>query len=412
MNPPKLAAAEQLEAYRLRVCLGYRAAAIALLSFCIPDYGSVTYAFLWKQARTGSLPDDAKFACPSLKSMLCPPTTYDPAKIDAIRKSMLTNKNNAVSQFEFAIYVNEGLKLLQGRTDKDSRIATYDFCNPFPVALQLPTARGSIGSWTPCAFLDESHHPPPDIAFANVTHVMVPKRPIIISSLQFGERVCGSYVREHFRRPPNHPTGRCTCGNRSRPLCGNEFAAGRPARNRAGVACFLFLKMKTNSDKAEVPVSDAAADSSRVGGDSTAAAKVKAESGWEIRHAEPAFVFRMLEPSRGDLGRCVPLSPGRDGAPVPGTDGPQVDLRRMPPRRQAGGRRNARRHALPMAPLLREMQHPRLARPLERAALRRGRVGRQTAEAVLDRLVDSASPSQKPCAATFSCSSMRRSRTA
>ena len=193
-------AAVRSEADRLRVFLGYGAAAIALLCFIIPDYGSVAYAFAWKKVRSRDQPEDARFACSSLASMICPPTTYDPVEIEAIRKSMLTSHRKNLSQFEFAIYVNEGLKLLQGRYDKDSRIAVYDFCNPFPVALQLPVARGSPIGWILPFVLDEHRFVPANVALQNVTHVMVPKKAIVDVALQFGERVCGPYVHEHFEK--------------------------------------------------------------------------------------------------------------------------------------------------------------------------------------------------------------------
>ncbi len=118
---------------------------------------------------------------------------------------MLTTHKKWLSDFEVTIYVNEGLKLLEGHTDKTSRIVTYDCCNPIPVALQLPVARGSMVGWIPCQYLDESHHPPPEVAFENATCVMVPKMPIIASACEFGERVCGPYVREHFEKTAESP---------------------------------------------------------------------------------------------------------------------------------------------------------------------------------------------------------------
>jgi len=44
-----------------------------------------------------------------------------------------------------------------------------------------------------------------NIVLENATHVMVPKRPIILPALQLGEKVCGSYVREHFEKTAEPP---------------------------------------------------------------------------------------------------------------------------------------------------------------------------------------------------------------
>ena len=48
---------------------------------------------------------------------------------------------------------------------------------------------------------DDSHHPPVNVVFEKVTHVMVPKTPLACNdapSLAFIRRVCGPFLDEHF----------------------------------------------------------------------------------------------------------------------------------------------------------------------------------------------------------------------
>jgi hypothetical protein len=186
------------EAYRLRVCLAYGGAALMVLNLCLADYGSVAYAFVWKKCKAAGVPADARFSAPSLQSMLCPPPTNDPAEVEKLRAAMLTENKRWLSQFEFAIYVNSGVKLLEGKIDGRSRVFNMDWCNPFSFALQIPPPRNGPIGWDSASTVADPPHLPLDLVFQEVTHVMVPKRPITQRAFNYTERVCGAYVREHF----------------------------------------------------------------------------------------------------------------------------------------------------------------------------------------------------------------------
>ena len=175
------------EAYRLRACLGFVAAAVAALGLCIPDYGSVAYSFLWKRHYAGGLPADARIATPALQSMLCPPGTRDSAQVEEIRTGLLSNAKTSLSAFEVALVVNDGLKLLAGKFDERSRIFTLDYSNPFPFALQLPPLERAPVAWEAGFWLDDVHHPPAEAILRDVTHVMVPKAPMLARTSSFAD---------------------------------------------------------------------------------------------------------------------------------------------------------------------------------------------------------------------------------
>ena len=76
--------------------------------------------------------------------MIMPPVTYEPEKIaqiiDGMGHGMLPRE---VPSYEYGLLANDGLDLLRGRTDANSRVYSLDVVNPFPFALQLPAARAN-----------------------------------------------------------------------------------------------------------------------------------------------------------------------------------------------------------------------------------------------------------------------------
>ncbi len=189
------------EGCRFRVGLGYLAASIALSLLVVPDFSSVAYAFVWKRYRAAQLPEDARIHAESLASMILPPTTYDPAEIAQIRDRMGSAAiPRNVPSYEYAIFVNDGLELLRGRTDANSRVYALDV-NVFPFALQLPPAKGESCPWHLNRLADDAHHPPVSQIFAGVTHVMVSKLTLAsndVANFKFMHRQCDPYLEEHF----------------------------------------------------------------------------------------------------------------------------------------------------------------------------------------------------------------------
>jgi hypothetical protein len=184
-----LAAAEQGGVYRLRVCAASYCTVITVLGFFVADFSSVAYSWTWKTFRSNRVPPSARFATVSLQDMLCPAPLTTSSTPDA----------KPWNSFDYPVYVNTGVELLRDHTDRESRIVTMDWCNPFPVALQLPAPRGVPLHWHGKYLMDDSHHPAADVVFQEVTHVMVPKRPIATpEDLALIHHVCATYLEEHF----------------------------------------------------------------------------------------------------------------------------------------------------------------------------------------------------------------------
>jgi hypothetical protein len=182
----------------LRALLGYAAAGIAVLGFAVTDLGSVAYVFAWKQARIGQMPADSKFEAAPLSDLCCPPDTYEPREIEAIRTGIVARTAKKLSPFEYAIYLNKGIDLLRSRIDEKARVFTLDWSNPFPFAMHTPAPLGTPLFWHEHRLLDDAHHPPVEVIMQEVTHVMVPKRPIFGTGAPFMHRVCDGYLKEHF----------------------------------------------------------------------------------------------------------------------------------------------------------------------------------------------------------------------
>ena len=92
---------------------------------------------------------------------------------------------------------NDGLALLDGRVGPKSRILALEASNAFCFALQLPPPRGAPPLWHVDRLESASQHPPADVVFQEVTHVMVPK---IAESdaLPFLHRLFDDYISAHF----------------------------------------------------------------------------------------------------------------------------------------------------------------------------------------------------------------------
>ena len=186
----------------LRVVLGYAAAGAVVLAFSIPDFGSIGYAFVWKEFKAARMPADAQVNTPALSGMFCPPLLREVKDIEAIRSGMASRTPTALTPLESAIWVNKGIELLRGRIDEKSRVFTMDYYNPFPYALQLAVPRVAPLCWHYGRLLDDAHHPPVDLVLQEVTHIMVPKRPLwgAGGSAAFVDRLCGGYLKEHFAK--------------------------------------------------------------------------------------------------------------------------------------------------------------------------------------------------------------------
>jgi uncharacterized protein (TIGR03382 family) len=191
------ASGDRLESYRLRVTLSYLFAAIIALGILVPDFLSVGFAFAWKRWKGPQMPRDAHIAARPLEDFIMPPPTYDAGALDELRSKLPTTEDLRSSTFQYVRRLNDGLALLKGHFDQDSRILALEGSNPFPFALKLQPPRGAPCLWHVGRLQSDSHHPPAETVFQDVTHVMVAK--IAESdSLPFLHHLFDGYVKAHF----------------------------------------------------------------------------------------------------------------------------------------------------------------------------------------------------------------------
>jgi uncharacterized protein (TIGR03382 family) len=193
-----LANEDRPDCYRLRVTLSCLLATSIVLSITAGDFLSVGYAFAWKRLRGPQMPPDAHIDAAPLKDFIMPPPLYDATSLAEIRAKLPTTEELRTSAYQATRRYNDGLELLKGRVDGNSRILALEANNVFPFALQLPPPRGAPPLWHPGRLESDAKHPPADVVFQEVTHVMVPK---IAESdaLPFLHHLFDDYLGEHFK---------------------------------------------------------------------------------------------------------------------------------------------------------------------------------------------------------------------
>lgn len=102
----------------------------------------------------------------------------------------------------YAEKVNDGLQALR-RLGGVHRVECVDFNNPFPFALQWPTAHGGMWCWHNNFSFSQNHHPAPAEAFGDADVLMVPIFPGELDSFPVMAQVYGPYIQTHF-----HPVAR------------------------------------------------------------------------------------------------------------------------------------------------------------------------------------------------------------
>jgi hypothetical protein len=189
---------DQSESYRLRVALSYLFAGVMVINIVASDFLSIGCAFVWKRWRAANLPADARIAARPLQDMPLLPPTYDPIELERLRAILPTVEELRANTYQYGRRLNDGLALLEGRVDKNSRILALEASNPFPFALQLPPPRQAPCLWHFGRLENDKHHPPAEVVFQEVTHLMVPKIGEGVE-LAFLHRIFDPYVQEHFQ---------------------------------------------------------------------------------------------------------------------------------------------------------------------------------------------------------------------
>jgi hypothetical protein len=164
---------------------------------------SVAYSFGWHWLRAGAMPAAATVDSPTMRDMPLPPRPDETVLADreAVIASILKRdpEEPDPSSYQYAAWTNDGLDLLRRHVAPESRVFVMDWVNPFSFALGLRSPRGGALYWHAGRVFDENTHPSPKRVFAEVTHVMVPKRPIQPASKRMLQRVYGDFLASRFR---------------------------------------------------------------------------------------------------------------------------------------------------------------------------------------------------------------------
>jgi hypothetical protein len=163
---------------------------------------SVAYSLGWARLNAGRLPTTAVVESKTMEDVILPPNAGELALVDqdAVVASILRRDPDqpALTSYQYAVWINDGLALLREHADRNSRIFVVDWVNPFSFALELPSPRGDALYWHVERVFDQQHFPPAERVFREVTLVMVPKRAIQPASKEMLMRVYGDAVESQF----------------------------------------------------------------------------------------------------------------------------------------------------------------------------------------------------------------------
>jgi hypothetical protein len=104
---------------------------------------------------------------------------------------------------DFPARINDGIDLLRKNLQKDDRVTTVDYANPFSFALALPPANDALLFWDVNFSFDQLHFPPPKDFLGSASLVMVPRLAdrslgccFQTPDLMLG--IYGGYLHSHF----------------------------------------------------------------------------------------------------------------------------------------------------------------------------------------------------------------------
>lgn len=179
-------------------------ALVACLAGVIIVHGSlsVVYSFGWRYLSVDRLPATAVVQSRTMQDVILPPRAEELRLVDqdAVIASILKRDPDqpALTSYQYASWVNDGLTLIRPHVDDQSRIFVMDWVNPFSFALELPSPRGDALYWHTGRVFDERHFPQPGKVFGEVTLVMVPKRALQPASKRMLERLYGPILKSRF----------------------------------------------------------------------------------------------------------------------------------------------------------------------------------------------------------------------
>ena len=140
------------------------------------DLGSVVYSAGWAVQHRSGLGVTHIDAGPIASLPLVVNSRTSP-EMTAVALASDTS-HRLIEPDEYAIWVNDGLRLLRAEATEGKRVFTQDIVDPFSFALGLRSPRRNAYWWSYGLAMDEGHHPPTDTILASADFVMLPKRPL------------------------------------------------------------------------------------------------------------------------------------------------------------------------------------------------------------------------------------------
>jgi hypothetical protein len=152
------------------------------------DVASCAYVIGWDVARRPAFAESQRMHSASLRDFYVPPssghtTVYWPAR-------------------EYPARINDGIDLLQKYWQKNDRVTTIGYADPFSFAMGSAPARDWLLWWRPNFSYDRAHHPPAEAFLGDATLVMVPlagaDAAIAMDTVEPLLGLYGDYLRAHF----------------------------------------------------------------------------------------------------------------------------------------------------------------------------------------------------------------------
>jgi len=168
----------------------------------IYDAMSVSYCCLWRKIKAPSAPAIVRVPTDTMSDMLFPYIPGDAKTHEALVQKILARgiHHPDMSSCEYAVWLSDGVALLEHWTDDKSRVFTMDFLNSYSFIMKLPSPRGTPLCLHLKHLVNNDHHPAVERVFEEVTHVMVPKRYLVAASGLWIDTCYGPYMRDHYSR--------------------------------------------------------------------------------------------------------------------------------------------------------------------------------------------------------------------
>lgn len=164
-------------ALRLRHRTALGIAALLGLVTLASDAASVVWSAGRVRHARASIPEGQLLQSPLLSRYLLPPQAFEEAAPDQVTRTVQA-VGAPLTPYQYGLVLNDGLALLAPHTDGRSRIMTFDLANPFPLARGSRYPRGGSLWWAYNTF-STTVHPRAEDLFRDVTHLMIPKAPVL-----------------------------------------------------------------------------------------------------------------------------------------------------------------------------------------------------------------------------------------